>query len=88
VDGAPGAIGISARSGDGVAALLERIDALLPVDPIARACFRIPHEEGAAIHLLHEYARVIEKRFEGEYAEILADAPESVRKRLARFVAE
>ena len=68
--------------------MLARIDELLPLDPIARASFRIPHEEGGAIHLLHEYARVIEKRFEGEYAEILADAPESVRKRLARFIAE
>ena len=88
VDGAPGAIGISARTGDGVAELLARIDELLPLDPIARASFRIPHDEGGAIHLLHEYARVIEKRFEGEYAEIVADAPESVRKRLARFIAE
>lgn len=88
VDGAPGAVAISARTGEGIPELLDRIDALLPLDPVARARFRIPHDDGASIHLLHEYARVIEKRFEEEYAEIVADAPESIRKRLSRFVAE
>lgn len=88
VDGAPGAIAISARTGEGIPELLARIDALLPLDPVSRARFRIPHEDGASIHLLHEYARVVEKRFEEEYAEIVADTPESVRKRLSRFVAE
>lgn len=88
VDGAPGAVAISARTGEGIPELLDRIDALLPLDPVARTRFRIPHEDGASIHLLHEYARVVEKRFEEEYAEIVADTPESVRKRLSRFVAE
>jgi hypothetical protein len=68
-----------------LADLLAQIDAMLPVDPVSRAVFRIPHESGSDIHFLHEYARVIERRDEGEYSEILAEAPESVQKRLARF---
>jgi GTP-binding protein HflX len=87
-DSAPGAVAISARSGEGMPELLARIDDLLPLDPVSRVRFRIPHDDGASIHLLHEYARVLEKRFEEEYAEIVADTPESVRKRLSRFVAE
>jgi GTP-binding protein HflX len=79
------AVPVSARTGAGMADLLAQIDAMLPVDPVSRAVFRIPHESGSDIHFLHEYARVIERRDEGEYSEILAEAPESVQKRLARF---
>ena len=56
---------MSAVNGQGFAELLAAIDALLPIDPITLVRFRIPHGEGAALHLLHEYARVIEKRYEG-----------------------
>lgn len=87
-DGAPGAVVVSARTGAGISELLARIDTLLPLDPVSRVRFRIPHEDGAAMHFLHEYARVVEKRFEGEYSEIVADTPESVKKRLSRFLAE
>jgi GTP-binding protein HflX len=79
------AVAVSARTGAGIPELLARIDASLPLDPISRACFRIPHSEGSASHFLHEFARVIETRFEEEYSEIVADAPESVQKRLFRF---
>ena len=69
----------------GVADLLQRIDRMLPTDPVSRAVFRIPHEDGSSIHMLHEYARVLERRDEGEYSEIVADTPDSVQRRLARF---
>jgi GTP-binding protein HflX len=79
------AVAVSARTGAGIAGLLARIDAKLPLDPVSRARFRIPHSEGSASHFLHEFARVVETRFEEEYSEIVADAPESVQKRLSRF---
>jgi GTP-binding protein HflX len=85
-DKPPGAVAVSARTGKGVEDLLRRIDNLLPVDPLATVTFRIPHSEGAAAHLVHEYARVIDRRDRGEYSEVLAEAPESIRKRLARFL--
>ena len=37
--------------------------------------------------MLHEYARVISKRAEEEYSEIVAETPESVKRRLIRFLA-
>jgi GTPase len=83
----PRAVATSALSGEGFAGLLGAIDALLPTDPISVVRFRIPHTEGAAMHLLHEYARVIEKRYEGDYSEVVAETPESVKRRLASFVA-
>ena len=68
-----------------MADLLARIDAMLPLDPVSRARFRFPHAEGSASHMLHEFARVLETRFEEEYSEIVADTPESIQKRLSRF---
>jgi GTP-binding protein HflX len=85
IEKAAGAVVVSAKSGEGIDDLLQRVDQMLPLDPVARARFRIPHTEGTALHLLHEFARVVEKRFEDEYAEVVADAPESVRRRLKRF---
>lgn len=84
---AAGSVAVSARTGGGIPELLERIDRMLPLDRVARATFRIPHSEGSVVHFLHSHARVLEKRNEEEYAEIVADAPESVRKRLAAYLA-
>ena len=85
--GTPSPVVVSALTGDGIADLLRRIDLLLPMDLITRARFRIPHAEGAAAHMLHEYARVIGKTTEEEYSEIEAEVPESVKRRLIQFLA-
>ncbi|MBI1896868.1 MAG: GTPase HflX [Acidobacteria bacterium] len=82
----PRAVAVSARDGTGTGDLLETMDAALPLDAVARALFRFPHSAGAAMHLLYEHGKVIEKRFAEGYSEILADAPESLRRRLDRFV--
>jgi 50S ribosomal subunit-associated GTPase HflX len=81
-------IAVSATTGQGLPELVERIDRMLPLDPVARAVFRIPHGQGSAVHFLHEHARVLETRNAEEYAEIVADVPESVRKRLSAFLVD
>ena len=48
--------------------------------------FRLPSGDGATLHLLHEYARVIETKYDGEICEVVADAPASVRQRLSYFI--
>ena len=83
----PAAVAVSALTGEGIPDLLKRIDALLPLDLVTTARFHIPHAEGAALHTLHEYARVISKRDAEEYAEIVAETPESVKRRLIQFLA-
>ena len=72
----------------GFEALLERIDATLGLDRVARCTFRIPAGEGDVIHMLHEYARVIATRYDGDVCEIEADTPESIRRRLAKYAVE
>jgi GTP-binding protein HflX len=80
------AVAVSAKTGAGVDRLLNEVDRLLPLDPLSVTTFRIPHTDGAALHMLYEYARVVEKRFVEEYSEIVAETPESVKKRLSRFI--
>jgi len=79
------AIAVSARTGEGLDALLAAIDEVLPVDEVARVTYRIHAGEGAPLSLLHECARVLERRYEGEYSIIEAEVPESLRRRLRRY---
>ena len=80
------AVAISAQTGQGIDRLLDEIDRLLPLDPVSVSTFRIPHTDGSAMHMLHEYARVLDKRYAEEYSEIVAETPESVKKRLSHFL--
>jgi GTPase len=82
------AISVSARNGAGFPALLAAIDHGLSIDPVARARFRIPAGEGLSIHLLHERAKVLDSRYDDDWCEIDAEAPESVRRQLTRYVVE
>lgn len=79
------AVLISGRSGTGVSELLAVIDANLRQDPVARQAFRFPLSEGRALSLLHDRAAVISKRYEDDYCEVVADAPQSIRDRLNEF---
>ena len=80
------AVAISAQAGIGLDALLRKIDETLGLDPIAHSAFRIPIADGAALHLLHQYARVTAKRYTGKLCIVEADAPESIRRRLAKYL--
>ena len=82
------AIPVSARTGAGFEALLTAIDRGLALDPVAHARFRIPAGEGLSIHLLHERAKVMASQYQDEWCEIEAEAPESVRRQLTRYVVE
>jgi hypothetical protein len=51
------------------------------------ACrFRIPAAEGAPLHLLHEYGRVITTHYHGDSCEVEAEAAESLRRKLAKYL--
>lgn len=82
------AVLISALTGAGLPELLEVVDQELAQDPVARQCFRLPLGEGRALHLLHDRAAIIYKRYGEDYCEVLADAPQSIRERLAEFAVE
>jgi GTPase len=80
------AVAVSALTGEGMPALLEAIDRALPADPVAQAVFRFPSGETGRVHLLHEFAQVLDERYDEDGAEVRALAPESVRRRLEDFV--
>jgi GTP-binding protein HflX len=82
------ALPVSARSGVGFAELLTAIDRALLLDPVSRAKFRLPASEGSSIHLLHERAKVLATRYEGNCCEIEAEVPESVKRRLSHYIVE
>jgi GTP-binding protein HflX len=82
------AVSISARTGEGLSNLIETIDAQLVQDPVARQRFRLPLGEGRALHLLHDRAAIISKRYAEDYCEVIADVPQSIRDTLAEFAVE
>ncbi|MCL6544662.1 MAG: GTPase HflX, partial [Bryobacteraceae bacterium] len=78
-------VAISAKTGQGLDQLLETIDAMLPVDEVSRAYYRLPSGDGWALHCLYEYGKVRAVRYQGEICEVEAEAPESLRRRLRQF---
>ncbi len=80
-----GAVAISALTGEGFQELLEKIDQTLALDPISECDFLIPASDGAALHLLHERAKILEKEYKGEWCRIHAKAPASVVRLLAPY---
>ncbi|HMF76046.1 MAG TPA: GTPase HflX [Bryobacteraceae bacterium] len=76
---------VSAQTGEGVSALLQLIDKQLVQDPVARQRFHFPLGEGRALHLLHDRAAIVSKEYRDDYCDVLADAPQSIRDRLAEF---
>jgi GTPase len=81
-----GAVAISARTGDGFDALLKKIDETLALDPVSPCVFHFPIAEGAPLHLLHEHGRVTATRYTGESCEVEALTPESIRRRLEKYL--
>lgn len=77
---------ISALSGAGIDRMLGKIDEILPFDPVARVQFRFPLAEGASISLVHALGRVVDIHYTGEFCDVEAEVPESVRFKLAGFV--
>ncbi len=80
------AAGVSARTGAGIDSLLDLIDSTLPLDPVRHVVFRFPLTEAGKIHLVHELARVIRTDYQAGYCDVEADAPESLRRRLATYL--
>ncbi len=79
---------LSARSGEGIDALIAAIDQELTLDPVSLARFSIPASEGALIHLVHERSKVLSSRYRGNVWEVEAEVPRSLKRRMERFLVE
>lgn len=78
----------SALTGQGVERLLAAIDEALPFDPVVRVTFRFPLQEGSKLSLLHDYGRVLDTRYEGDFCDVEAEVSESLKRRLVPFLRE
>jgi GTP-binding protein HflX len=80
------AVSISALTGEGIEQLVAAIDEELPFDPLRRARFRFPLDEGNLISLLHDSGNVLATRYEDQYCEMEAEVPESLWRRLSSYL--
>ena len=80
------AVMVSGLTGEGLARLFDVIDEVVPFDALETVRFRIPLRDGAAIALLHERGRVRAEDYDGNLCEMEVDAPESLRRRLSRYL--
>jgi GTP-binding protein HflX len=77
-----------ALTGLGIEALLEKIDSVLPMDQIVMRRFLVPVGELADVALLHERGRVNRIEYRQDVCEVEAEVPESLLRRLGRWVAD
>jgi GTP-binding protein HflX len=80
----PGSVAISARSGEGVAELVQALQGTLGSLRL-RSRFRIPVCESALIAEIHRVGHVLELRYEGDDALIVAHVPPHLEAKLAQY---
>ncbi len=87
LDRFPNAVGISAKTGDGVPALLAELGMLLR--PIrAFLDLSVPHEAAAVIARLHEVGQVVERDYQGPTARFKARIPPYLVDEFAPYIVE
>jgi GTP-binding protein HflX len=79
---------VSAMGGIGLDGLLERIDELLEGDPVRTVHLRIPQSEGKALATIEGSARVYSRKYKDGMVELEAQVPESVVRKVGKFVVE
>jgi GTP-binding protein HflX len=80
----PGSVAISARTGEGVSNLVHALQEALGSWRL-RLRFRMPAKESALIAEIHRIGHVLELRYEGEEALIIAHVPPHLEAKLAPF---
>jgi GTPase len=82
----PGSVAISARTGEGVNKLVQALEDALSSWRL-RSRFRIPSTESALIAEIHRVGHVLELRYEGSDAMIVAHVPPHLEQKLADYAA-
>src|SRR5438552_10883947 len=80
----PGSVAISARSGENVAALVGTLQEALSAWRL-RSRFRVPLTEAGLIAEIHRVGHVLELRYEGNDAVIVAHVPPQLEQKLSHF---
>jgi GTP-binding protein HflX len=82
----PGSVAISARTGEGVANLVQALENALSSWRL-RSRFRIPSNESALIAEIHRVGHVLELKYEGNDALIVTHVPPHLEQKLADYAA-
>ena len=80
----PESVAISARTGEGVEKLVQALQQALSSWRL-RSSFRIPANESALIAEIHRVGHVLELRYEGNDAVIVAHVPPHLEQKLSQF---
>jgi GTP-binding protein HflX len=82
---ARGEAAVSARTGEGLDALLAAIDVALHSDPVVEAELRVPQHEGAALAAIEGGMVIHAREYEGNLVRLEVSGPASLVGRLRRF---
>jgi len=80
-----GEVAVSARTGEGMEALLKAIDSVLYSDPVIEAELRVPQHEGAALAAIEAGMIVHRREYEGNLVHLTVSGPASLVGRLRKF---
>jgi GTP-binding protein HflX len=80
-----GEIAVSARTGEGMEALLKALDAALFSDPVIEAELRVPQQEGSALAAIEAGMVVHSREYEGNLVRLKVSGPASLMGRLRKF---
>ena len=76
---------VSARTGEGMDALLAAIDQVLHSDPVIDAELRVPQQEGAALAAIEAGMVVHTREYEGNLVRLAVSGPASLLGRLRKY---
>jgi GTP-binding protein HflX len=83
----PVAVGVSAKTGEGIPALVEELSTQLrPIREFVE--LRVPHGDSAIIARLHEVAQVTERDYAGEEARFCARIPPHYHAEFAAYIVQ
>jgi GTP-binding protein HflX len=83
--GSGGEVAVSARTGEGMEALLAAIDQALHSDPVIEAELCVPQQEGAALAAIEAGMVVHSRQYEGNYVRLTVSGPASLIGRLRQY---
>jgi len=80
----PGSVAISARTGEGASNVVQALEIALSSWRL-RSHFRIPPDQSALIAEIHRVGHVLDLRYDGDDALIIAHVPPHLEAKLARY---
>ncbi len=78
-------VAVSARTGEGMDALLAAIDRALHSDPVIEAELRVPQQEGAVLAAIEAGMVVHSREYEGNLVRLVVSGPASLVGRLRKY---